>query len=151
MTLGEWIAKFREGYWSARRPRPDPPPIVVPPPVVMPPPVVFPTPPDSPGTDPTGFIPALNRARHGLSPVVADAALEAWAAVNNDAQRVRGMGHHVFPPVYRRQNVAWNYPDALAVLQGWLSSPPHRAGLLDPAITRAGIAFDGSFWTFNAA
>jgi hypothetical protein len=105
---------------------------------------------DPPG-DPYGFIALLNRYRSqaGLGPVAYDADLSAWASQNNAAQCGRGLGHHVNPGC--RQNSGWNYADAFAVAQGWMTSPGHRAAMLAYEITRVGIAYGpGPYWTMNA-
>lgn len=100
-------------------------------------------------TDPGGVLSQLNaiRARHGLGPVVHDSDLSSWAATNNAHQRARGLGHYVYGPA-RRQNSATGPGDPLGM---WMGSAPHRAALLDPSITRAGLAFDGANWTFNGS
>lgn len=96
-----------------------------------------------------GFIGWLNsvRARHGLGAVSYDANLESWASQNNAMQSSRGLGHFVMGPA-RRQNSAMTpgFPG-----QMWMDSPGHRSALLDPSITRIGIAFNGSYWTFNGS
>lgn len=91
----------------------------------------------------------VTRAQHGLPAVGYDANMTNWAAVNNQHQQAKGMGHHVIAPA-RRQNSAWNYRDIGTLGAAWMNSPGHRAALLDPTITAYGIAFDGLYWTFNA-
>ena len=60
------------------------------------------------------------------------------------------------PPFTARANAAgctkWDgpvlaqgYPTAQAVLDGWLSSPGHRAVLMDPEITHIGPGFNGAY------
>jgi hypothetical protein len=102
-------------------------------------------------TDPYGFAAVLNgiRARMGLAPAAYDPELSSWAAENNAAQASRGLGHHINPSCY--QNCGWNYPDAESVAAGWMNSPGHRANMLQPGMTRFGIAFGpGPYWTMNA-
>jgi uncharacterized protein YkwD len=96
-----------------------------------------------------GFTAWLNgvRARYGLRPVGYDANLANWAAANNAQQSRRGLGHFVMGPA-RRQNAAIG--NAMSVGATWMASPAHRAALLDPTITRIGLAGLGSYWTFNA-
>ena len=100
------------------------------------------------GGDPYGFISWLNstRASYGLGPVSYDANLSNWAAMNNNQQLARGLGHFVMGPA-RRQNSAMGggFPGAM-----WMASPAHRAALLDPTISWIGIAAAGAYWTFNA-
>ncbi len=101
------------------------------------------------GGDAYGFTNWLNsvRAQYGLSPVGYDAGLENWASVNNAQQASRGMGHFVMGPA-RRQNCAMG--SSASIGSQWMASPAHRAALLDPSITRIGLAGSGSYWTFNA-
>ena len=53
------------------------------------------------------------------------------------ATRLQAVGY-----VYRdaAENVAWNQPDPQAVLASWMSSPGHRANILDPSLTQIGAA-----------
>jgi hypothetical protein len=99
--------------------------------------------------DPYGFTSWLNgvRAQYGLSAVSYDANLESWAHANNAQQAARGLGHFVMGPA-RRQNAAIG--TAATIGWQWMNSPAHRAGLLDPSISRIGLAGSGSYWTFNA-
>ena len=101
------------------------------------------------GGDPYGFLSWLNstRAAHGLSAVGYDANLESWAASNNGHQQSRGLGHYVMGSA-RRQNSAMGSYSSIGSM--WMKSPAHRAALLDPTITRIGLAGSGSYWTFNA-
>ena len=96
-----------------------------------------------PQADPYGFVAWLNgvRAQSGLGAVQYDQNLSAWAASNSQ----RGFGHSV--RAGRRQNVGMGAFGA--VCQMWLASGPHRVALLDPGITRVGIANAGGVWTFN--
>ena len=98
---------------------------------------------------PTTFTSDLNalRAAYRLPPVAEDGNLAAWANVNNGHQASLGMGHHVMGPA-RRQNAGWG--PYHAVWRGWLASGPHLEALVDPTITRVGIAQSGPYWTFNA-
>jgi uncharacterized protein YkwD len=99
--------------------------------------------------DAYGFTGWLNsiRAQYGLPGVSYDGNLESWAAANNAQQAARGLGHFVMGPA-RRQNSAIG--SAASIGAQWLASPAHRAALLDPSITRIGLAGLGSYWTFNA-
>jgi uncharacterized protein YkwD len=99
--------------------------------------------------DPYGFVGWLNatRAAYGLSAVGYDANLSNWAAMNNDQQATRGMGHFVMGPA-RRQNSAMGAFANIGSM--WMNSPAHRAALLDPTISAIGIAGLGAYWTFNA-
>jgi uncharacterized protein YkwD len=96
-----------------------------------------------------GFVAWLNatRAAHGLGPVGYDAGLAGLAAANSAAQQSRGLGHYVGGA--RRQNSGVG---PLAAMPGmWMASGPHRSALLDPTISRVGIAGSGGYWTYNAS
>jgi Cysteine-rich secretory protein family len=99
--------------------------------------------------DPYGFTGWLNatRAAYGLPAVGYDPNLSGWAAENNNQQAARGMGHFVMGPA-RRQNAAFGSVSNIGSM--WMSSPAHRAALLDPTIRWIGIAGLGAYWTFNA-
>ena len=99
--------------------------------------------------DPYGFLGWLNatRASYGLPAVGYDPNLSGWAAMNNDQQAARGMGHFVMGPA-RRQNSAMGAFANIGSM--WMNSPAHRAALLDPTIRAIGIAGLGAYWTFNA-
>jgi uncharacterized protein YkwD len=99
--------------------------------------------------DPYGFLGWLNatRASYGLPGVGYDPNLSSWAAMNNDQQAARGMGHFVMGPA-RRQNAAVGAFANIGSM--WMNSPAHRAALLDPTIRAVGIAGLGAYWTFNA-
>jgi uncharacterized protein YkwD len=101
------------------------------------------------GGDHIGFLAWLNgtRARHGLSAVGYDQNLANWAAMNNQHQNARGIGHYVMGPA-RRQNSAMGNGASIGTM--WMNSPAHRAALLDPSIRAIGLAGSGSYWTFNA-
>jgi len=103
----------------------------------------------APASDPYGFTNWLNgvRASHGLPPVGYDPNLSNWAAVNNNQQQARGIGHYVMGPA-RRQNSAMGAYANIGSM--WMNSPGHRSALLDPTIRWIGIAGQGMFWTFNA-
>lgn len=100
------------------------------------------------GYDPYGFLGWLNsvRASYGLSAVGYDQNLSNWAAMNNNQQHARGLGHFIMGPA-RRQNAAMTggFPGGM-----WMASAGHRSALLDPTISWIGIAATGAYWTFNA-
>jgi uncharacterized protein YkwD len=99
--------------------------------------------------DPYGFTAWLNsiRASYGLGAVGYDPNLASWAAMNNDQQASRGLGHHVMGPARRQNSAMGGFPGVEAM---WMASPAHRAALLDPTISWIGIASAGMWWTFNA-
>ena len=99
-------------------------------------------------SDPYGFIALLNQYRHraGLTPVQHDPDLAYDAHVNNT------MGSpHAFMGRARVQNWAAGYDSADAVISAWQTSPGHNRNLLDPSITRGGIAYTDGEWTFNGS
>jgi len=99
--------------------------------------------------DPYGFTAWLNgiRASYGLGPVSHDPNLSNWAAMNNDQQAARGLGHFVMGPARFQNSGMGGFPGVEAM---WMASPAHRAALLDPTISFIGIAGAGAWWTFNA-
>jgi len=97
--------------------------------------------------DPYGFIAWLNgvRAARGLAVVAYDPGLAASCHANNAHQHGRGLGHHSRRG--RRSNVGQGSMGS--VCSAWLASPPHAAALLDPSVSRVGIASDGAYWTYE--
>jgi uncharacterized protein YkwD len=45
------------------------------------------------------------------------------------------------------ENIAFGYPTAQAVLQGWLDSPGHRANIENCALTEHGVGVTQTHWT----
>ena len=45
------------------------------------------------------------------------------------------------------ENIAYGYPTAQAVLQGWLDSPGHRANIENCALTEHGVGVTRAHWT----
>jgi uncharacterized protein YkwD len=88
------------------------------------------------------------RARYGLRPLAHDAGLAGAAATNNQMQARSGLGHHHNPGAW--QCAAVGTPTAQAAVNTWLNSPAHRAILLNPSLTTAGIAVGWNTATFNA-
>lgn len=99
--------------------------------------------------DAYGFTGWLNgvRAQYGLPAVAYDPGLEADARTNSAMQAARGLGHW-YMGAARRQNSAMGGYASIGAM--WLASPAHRAALLDPTITRVGLAGLGVYWTFSA-
>ena len=46
------------------------------------------------------------------------------------------------------ENIAYGYRNPQAVVEGWMSSPGHRANILNPAYTKVGVGYiaDGCYW-----
>jgi uncharacterized protein YkwD len=97
-------------------------------------------------SDPAGFVCWLNdyRARSGLGPVGWDAALASDAATNSAA----GYSHN-FMGRARRQNVG-AAGSLAAISAAWAADPPHNSALLDPTITRVGLATVNGVVTYSA-
>ncbi len=49
------------------------------------------------------------------------------------------------------ENVGWNYPNATAMLQGWVNSPGHCHNLMDPTFTQLGWSRVGAYDTMDLA
>jgi uncharacterized protein YkwD len=45
------------------------------------------------------------------------------------------------------ENIAYNYPDESAVIQGWLQSEPHCRNIMNASVTEMGVARSGAYWT----
>lgn len=123
--------------------------------------------PDSPASVARTFV-LMNaeRARHGLSPYRPSVTLGGAARVHSLDQARRGrMGHHGSDgswPWNRTErlgyrgstvgeNVAFNYQSPESVVQGWMTSPGHRAAILSRSFTECGVACEmsnrGPMWT----
>ena len=63
-------------------------------------------------------------------------------------QRIRDAGYH-----YRTagENIARGYTSEVSVMQAWMSSPGHRANILNRTFTEVGVARAGNYWTQNFA
>jgi len=102
----------------------------------------------------------INRYRenHGLAPLTVTQDLVTIAAVHSTDMAVRRqLSHNGFNDRYNRtgsricvENVGWNYPTAEALLEGWRHSPDHHRNLLEPKVSRMGIAADTRYVTFFA-
>ena len=93
------------------------------------------------------------RRNHGLGPVTVDRELTRLAQAHARAMAARNeMGHNVGTSFAERirnstiraravvENVAAGYHTLAEAFSGWRDSPGHRANMLDPAVTRMGIA-----------
>jgi uncharacterized protein YkwD len=49
------------------------------------------------------------------------------------------------------ENVGWNYPNATAMLQGWVNSPGHCRNIMDASFAQIGWSRVGSYDTMNLA
>jgi uncharacterized protein YkwD len=81
----------------------------------------------------------LARAAQSYSEV-----LEGWGAISHQGpdgstprSRAREAGYTAWRQV--GENLAFGYPDAASVVEGWMDSPSHRANLMDPGYRDAGF------------
>eukprot|EP01097_Dermamoeba_algensis_P009034 TRINITY_DN622_c0_g1_i4.p2 TRINITY_DN622_c0_g1~~TRINITY_DN622_c0_g1_i4.p2 ORF type:complete len:171 (+),score=26.95 TRINITY_DN622_c0_g1_i4:669-1181(+) len=46
------------------------------------------------------------------------------------------------------ENIAWGYSTSVAVTEGWMNSPGHRANILTASLTELGVSFNstGLYW-----
>ena len=88
--------------------------------------------------DPSGFVPLLNQARaqRGLAPVRHDPQAVAVAAINNQHQLARGLGH--WHTGNMGQVAAVGMADARAALDAWTGSPSHAALIYAPDLVSVG-------------
>lgn len=89
------------------------------------------------------------RAKAGLAPLTLDQELSANAAVR--AEEIVHAFSHTRPNgsafssaitiSYRRagENIAYGYPTAEAVMDGWMNSSGHRANILQSSFTKIGV------------
>ena len=93
------------------------------------------------------------RISNGLGPVSIDPELMKLA---NDQARAMAsrdkLDHNVLRPFQQRiqqssfdaavavENIGAGYPTLAEAFSGWRNSPPHRANMLNPAVTKMGIA-----------
>ena len=45
------------------------------------------------------------------------------------------------------ENIAWNYPNEAAVVEGWINSPGHCRNIMNAAITNMAVAQKELYWT----
>jgi len=102
----------------------------------------------------------INRYREnqGLAPLTITQDLVTIATEHSTDMAVRRqLSHDGFNDRYNRtgsricvENVGRNYPTAEALLEGWRHSPDHHRNLLEPKVSRMGIAADARYVTFFA-
>jgi uncharacterized protein YkwD len=93
------------------------------------------------------------RTASGLGPVTIDPELMKLASEQARAMAARDkLDHSVWLPFQERiqrssfdaavavENIAAGYDTLAQAFSGWRASPPHRANMLNPAVTRMGIA-----------
>ena len=93
------------------------------------------------------------RTNNGLGAVAIDPELMKLASQQAHAMAARDkLEHDVWRPFAQRikessfdasiavENIAAGYQTLAAAFSGWRNSPPHRANMLNPAVTKMGIA-----------
>jgi uncharacterized protein YkwD len=107
------------------------------------------------GLAPLALSPELGQAAQEYSAVLATTGCFAHdcGPVPNMADRIGRAGYTGWTAI--AENIAAGYPTPEAVLDGWMTSPGHRANILSPRYTEIGIGLaktDGRykmFWTQN--
>ena len=104
--------------------------------------------PYSPLADPYGFTNWLNgiRASYGLGSVYYDANLAENAALNSAQMAAKKSLLHEVRAGRWQNSAMGNYASIGSM---WMNSTPHRQALLQPGITRIGLAGYGVWWTLN--
>ena len=98
------------------------------------------------------------RERHGLGPLVFVGELATLAGEHSESMSERRrLSHEGFMARFHRasskvcvENVGRGFPTAETLLDGWRHSPRHHDNLLDPAVSRMGIAASARYVTFFA-
>lgn len=96
----------------------------------------------------------VNQARvaNGLGELTANGTLDAAAQACADRMAAAGQMTHStdHPGGFSAwgENIAYGYPTAADVFNGWMGSDGHRANILNPAYTQMGIGYvaAGSWW-----
>ncbi len=121
-----------------------------------------------PAADASDVVQLVNdvRRRAGLRALASDAQLARIAGERSATMaRQRRLSHEGWERVLRNaglrddqigENVAYNYADARAVMDGWMRSPGHRANILGRGYARIGVGcvIDGRghrWWTQDFA
>jgi uncharacterized protein YkwD len=102
----------------------------------------------------------INRYRetHGLAPLVMTQDLVTLAPEHSSTMaKRRRLTHEGFDVMYRRtgsrvcvENVGSNHRTAETLMDGWRHSPDHLRKLLEPKVSRMGIAANVRYVTFFA-
>lgn len=98
------------------------------------------------------------RAQNGLGPLdIADDLAELAHEHSATMSERRQLSHEGFRARFQRaksrvcvENVGWNHRTPEALLEGWRMSPAHHRNLLDPGVSRMGIAAAARYVTFFA-
>lgn len=98
------------------------------------------------------------RALNGLEPLATEEQLEALAGEHSAqmtaARRLSHEGFRERAQLTRSkvcvENVGWNYRTPESLLEGWRQSPTHHRNLLEPRVSRMGVAIRSVYVTFFA-
>jgi uncharacterized protein YkwD len=165
-------AQGREGGWGDRPERdlptatPTPSLAPEPPPAVAPAPAPPPAPPTADPAEAEVFaIVNQQRAANGCAPLAWDEGLAGVARSHSADMAARDYFSHVSPEgldpfqraaaagqTARAENIAAGQPTAAGVMDSWMSSPGHRANILNCSLSRlgVGVGHGGSYgitWT----
>lgn len=104
----------------------------------------------------------LYRKNHGLNEVLSDYDLTEVARKHSEDMALENYFSHESPvtgnlsdrlkeaeidPRKARENIAFNYVDAIEAVHGWLNSPDHRNVLLEKDFTHLGTGAYGKYYT----
>ena len=98
------------------------------------------------------------RQRNGLGPLAFAGELAALAGEHSASMSEQHrLSHEGFKTRFSRassklcvENVGRGFPTAETLLDGWRHSPSHHVNLLEPAVSRMGIAASARYVTFFA-
>jgi uncharacterized protein YkwD len=137
-------------------------------PTTPPRPPVTPAPPPPPGgsttiADEVTRLTNVERAKAGCGAVRTEPKLAAAALAHSRDMVDRDYFSHSSPdgkgpgdrataagyPNWSGENIAKGYPDAAAVVQGWMNSPGHKANILNCSSKATGVGYDArqNMWT----
>jgi uncharacterized protein YkwD len=89
------------------------------------------------GLSPVTLDPTLQRVAQRQAMAMAKADLMSHTVEGNLKTRLDGGG---IPYKEANENISAGYGTLASAIQGWQTSPPHNANLLDPKVRRIGIA-----------
>ena len=89
---------------------------------------------------------ALAARRHSKDMAVNDYFSHTSQNGASFADRIKRAGYKGAPAA---ENIAYGYPSAKAVVNGWLNSPGHRANMLNCKIKSLGVGKYQRHWTQN--
>ena len=104
----------------------------------------------------------LYRKSHGLSEVISDYGLSVVARKHSEDMARENYSSHESPVTGNladrlkeaeiehrkaRENIAFNYVDAIEAVHGWLNSSAHRSVLLEKDVTHLGTGAYGEYYT----